>query len=163
QAMPIFRAEQDKTSTPENRTPYQKDLVHLYNSLFLYSRLRNTIQPENSETFVREQLGSQAQPTAFYGFAQELELYKAAMQKGLPAVQKTDKGEDHNQEEVQALVQFFRRYQDLDGMTHALVVPPLHPEVSRDDWRGIGRSLLESMKSGEIHPALGYYARLAAA
>jgi ABC-type transport system involved in cytochrome c biogenesis permease subunit len=159
----VFKAEQEKKSTPETRTPYQKDLIHLYNSLYLYHRLRNTLQPENSEAFVRSSVSENTNASGPAGFAQELDLYRAAIRTGVPAVQETEKGQPHNEKALEALAQFFRRYQDVDGAAYALVIPPLHAEQGRDDWKNIGRSLLESMKTGEIHPAVGVYAQIASA
>src|SRR5207244_8172179 len=39
----------------------------------------------------------------------------------------------------------------------------LDPEVSRDHWVSGGASLLDSTKSGEIHPAVTLFARMATA
>ena len=162
QVNPIFKAEQEKTSSSENRTPYQKDLVHLYNSLVLYNRLRNTLQPESWKVSCPNKSVPLPSPAASR-FCSGVGAFKAAMCKGLPAVQSGKNAAVHGSEDVQALVQFFRRYQELDGLGYALVIPPLNPDVARDDWRNLGRSLLESMKSGEVHPAVGYFARMAGA
>jgi ABC-type transport system involved in cytochrome c biogenesis permease subunit len=159
----MFKAEQEKKSSPETRTPFQKDLTHLYSSLILYHRLRNTLQPESSETFVKERLAADGKPSSFQGFPQEIELYRAAIRTGVPAVQETDKGQPHDEKGLQSLALFFRRYQDLDSAAYALTIPPLHPEQGRDDWKNLGHSLLESMKTGEIHPAVNYYAAMAVA
>ncbi len=159
----VFQAEREKKSSPETRTPYQKDLVHLYNSLVLYHRLRNTLQPEDSDRFVQGQLAAPTKPAGPGGFPKELELYQAAIRTGVPAAVDTEKGNPHNEQALQSLAQFFRRYQDLDRTAYALVVPPLHPEQSRDDWANMGRSLLESMKTGTVHPAVSYYATMASA
>jgi ABC-type transport system involved in cytochrome c biogenesis permease subunit len=159
----MFKAEQEKKSSPETRTPFQKDLTHLYSSLLLYHRLRNTLQPESSETFVKERLAADGKPSSLQGFPQEIELYRAAIRTGVPAVQETDKGQPHDEKGLQSLAVFFRRYQDLDSAAYALTIPPLHPDQGRDDWKNLGHSLLESMKTGEIHPAINYYASMAAA
>lgn len=163
QVQPIFRAEQEKKSSPQNRTPYQKDLVHLYNSLFLYHRLKNSLQPADSVQFVRRNLAPGASVPEAGAFLKELEIYRDALRTGLPALQRTERGEKHSEEELQQIVQFFRRYQDLDNLAYPLVIPPLTPDHSREEWKNIGRSLLETLKSGEIHPAVTFFARLGAA
>jgi ABC-type transport system involved in cytochrome c biogenesis permease subunit len=163
QATPIFEAEQQKKSTVENRTPFQKDLIHLYNGLYLYQRLKSSLQPQDSAEFVKQHLGKPAGAAGVQPFLQELELYRAAIRAGVPAVQETDKGQPHNNQDVQSLVDFFKRYRELDGLAYPLVIPPLEPGQAREDWKNIGHSLLESMKTGQIHPVIGLYARMAAA
>jgi ABC-type transport system involved in cytochrome c biogenesis permease subunit len=164
QVSAVFRAEREGKASSQTRTPYQKDLVHLYSSLYLYSRLRNSLQPEHSARFIREQLKTEVKSSATAPFAQELELYQAAIRAGVPAVRQMDQGHNpHNDQDVQALVPFFHRYQDLEREAYVLVVPPTDTTVSRDDWKNIGRSLLESMRNGEIHPAIQYYTAMASA
>lgn len=160
QVMPIIQAERQKTASVENRSPFQKDLIHLYESLILYRKLKNSLQPEDSSEFVAQYLKSKGKEARSGAFLDELNLYKDTVRVGVAAVQASEKGETHNQAEVQGLVEFFRRYQDLDHWAYPLIVPPANPAETRDDWRNIGRSLLESMKSGEISPAVAYYATM---
>lgn len=163
QVRPIFRAEKEKTSSPENRTPYQKDLVHLYNSLYLYHRLRNSLQPADTAEFVRHHASTNSAPPSPATFAHELALYQAALRAALPALQHSEDGHAHNEAEFQGVVEYFRRYQDLDSLAYPLMVPPLTPHHTPDDWRNVGRSLLESLRSGEIHPAVTSFAKMGAA
>ena len=162
QVRPIFRAEQEKTASADTRTPYQKDLIHLYNSLYLYHRLRNSLQPADTAEFVRHH-AKDGKPSPGGSFAEELELYRAAMRAGLPALRQSEKGEGHNSAELQGVVEYFRRYQDLDGLAYPLVVPPMNPVHTPDDWKNMGRSLLESLKTGEVHPAVEHLAKIGAA
>jgi ABC-type transport system involved in cytochrome c biogenesis permease subunit len=164
QVAPILKAEQEKTSTPETRTPYQKDLIHLYESLVLYHRLKNSVEPEDSAEFMSAHVLDKSKDASASGaFVQELNLYQQAIRTGVAAVQETEKGQPHNDKDLQLLVDFFKRYQALDREAHPLIVPPLNPAQSRDDWKNVGRSLLESMKTAEIHPALFYFANMASA
>ena len=56
QAQKLMDAEKDKGEDAEKlRTPFQKDLMHLYESVFLYTRLKNSLEPEGSSDF-REEL-----------------------------------------------------------------------------------------------------------
>jgi len=54
QAEPIMKREEDKLATPEERTVLEKQLMKLYNSVVLYRRLKNTIQPESADDFAGE-------------------------------------------------------------------------------------------------------------
>ncbi len=163
QVHPILKAEQEKTASSETRTPYQKDLIHLYNSLFLYHRLKNSLQPADATEFVRQRQGREAASGRSVGFLEELDLYKAAIKTGLPALQLADKGQGHNSPELQPLLEHFNRYRELENLAYPLVVPPLNPDHSREEWKNVGRSLMESMKTGEVHPAVTFYARLSSA
>jgi ABC-type transport system involved in cytochrome c biogenesis permease subunit len=161
QATPILRAEEEKTTTTEQRTPFQRDLLHLFESLIQYQRLKSSLQPEDSADFVSQHVADKTKVSETGAFAQELSLYGEAMRTGIVAVQQTEKGQAHNEKDLGLLMDFFKRYQNLEKRAYALIVPPLNPEQSRDDWKNIGVSLLESMKSGEVHPAMAYFANMA--
>ncbi|MFO1502069.1 MAG: cytochrome c biogenesis protein CcsA [Verrucomicrobiota bacterium] len=163
QVQPIVRAEEEKRSSPETRTPFQKDLLHLYNSLFVYHRLKNSLQPADSASFLADRSGKTRTESEDGAFLRELESYRTAIRAALPSLQHGDSSQSEHAPELQALVEYFRRYQELDRLAYPLIVPPLMPSHSRDDWRNLGRSLLEALKSGDLHPAVLYFARLGAA
>ena len=128
------------------RSGYEKDVVHLAESIVLYQRVKNTLQPENAENF-----------------ASELKIYKESIPSGLAAIQKTEAGQEGDKEDLQVIVKFFHRYQALSQFAYALVVPPLDPSKNGDGWKNIGASLMESLRSGAIHPALDYLAAITSA
>jgi len=128
------------------RTPYEKGLAKLNFSIGLYFRLKNSLRPENSSDFIRE-----------------LELFQAQIKPGLLALQQSQAKEEHNEEDLQKVVQFFRRYETLSKTGYPLVVPPSDSNHARDDWRTVGASLMESMRANKIQPAVQYYAALLAA
>jgi ABC-type transport system involved in cytochrome c biogenesis permease subunit len=165
QASPIIEAERQKRSSPSTRTPYQKDLMHLYGSLYLYHRLKNSFQPEDTALFVSQhQALFSSEPAAGGGdFLQELSQYKSAIQSGLKALKKSEAGEAHERRDLQVILAFFHRYQALEDLAYPLIVPPLYPEEHREDWKNIGRALLESLRSEEIHPATQLYAAMGSA
>jgi ABC-type transport system involved in cytochrome c biogenesis permease subunit len=128
------------------RTPYEKGLAKLNFSIGLYFRLKNSLRPENSSDFIRE-----------------LELFQAQIKPGLLALQQSQAKEEYNEEDLQKVVQFFRRYETLSKTGYPLVVPPSDSNHARDDWRTVGASLMESMRANKIQPAVQYYAALLAA
>ena len=134
----------------ETRTPYQKDLVHLYNSLFLYRRLKNSLEPENVEQFVQHH--AQGAELGSGGFLRELELYlKPRFAPEYPPPKRAKRA-SRTTKELQLLAEFFHRYQELDERAYPLIIPPLNPVHTREDWRNIGRSLMEAIRTGR-HPA----------
>jgi ABC-type transport system involved in cytochrome c biogenesis permease subunit len=128
------------------RTGYEKDVIHLYDSLILYHRLKNTLKPSDSEDF-----------------AEELKLYRESMAIGIAAFQKTEKGEQHDEKDLELFARFFRRYQDFAKWAYPLVVPPAKLDESRDGWVNVGASLLEAIRGGQVHPAVDFYARMISA
>ena len=132
---------EDKT-----RTAYEKDVVHLYDSVVLFHRIKNSLQPEGTSDF-----------------ASELNVYQESIPAGVDALQKSEANQEYNKENLQAMAGFFRRYQMLGRFAYPLAVPPLNPAKGRDDWKNVGNSLMESMRSAEIHPAIRKLAAISAA
>jgi ABC-type transport system involved in cytochrome c biogenesis permease subunit len=130
----------------ELRTPFEKDVSHLYNSIILYHRLKNSLRPESWEDAKAE-----------------LEKYRGSIASGLVAVQKSQSGGEYNQEDLARLAEYFRIFRFVDQYAYPLIVPPTNPGEARDEWVNIGKSLMESLRSGEVHPALTYYATMASA
>ncbi len=130
----------------EVRTPYERGLVKINSAIGLYFRIKNSIRPENSGDF-----------------AAEIGLYRDKIAAGLVALQKSQAGEDHDENDLQMIVQFFRRYEMLSKTGYPLVVPPVDLSHKREDWRTVGASLMESMRGGQIQPAVEYYAAMTTA
>src|SRR5208282_1720210 len=52
QAQKLVESERDKGEDADKlRTGFQRDLMHLYHSMVLYNRLKNSLQPEGSRNF----------------------------------------------------------------------------------------------------------------
>ncbi|MEW6305119.1 MAG: cytochrome c biogenesis protein CcsA [Verrucomicrobiota bacterium] len=143
QIMPIVEAERAKKSDPQLRTPYQKDLFHVFDSLVLYQRIKNTIRREASPDF-----------------AGELQIYQEAIGPGREALMRSEMKQPYNEQDLQAIAGFFRTYQQLSNFAYALAIPPLEPQEKRDGWVNIGTSLMESMRDAKIHPAVNYFATM---
>jgi ABC-type transport system involved in cytochrome c biogenesis permease subunit len=126
------------------RTTFQKAVLKLFQNIVLYQRLKNTIQPEGVTNFLAE-----------------LRAYQAALEPGLAAVAKHEAGEPHDEQALGELVRFARRYEMLSQAALPLIVPPIHPETDRDAWANTGTSLMESLVTRQIHPAVLAYAEMA--
>jgi ABC-type transport system involved in cytochrome c biogenesis permease subunit len=124
------------------RNAYQKDLMHLYESLFLYNRLKNSLEPDDS-----------------VNFQDELRLFQAALAPGRAALEESDQGKSANQDDLQRIVTFFKRYDELSRLAYPMIIPPL-PGQPRQAWSNIGTNLLQALHSGELHPADTFYAAM---
>jgi ABC-type transport system involved in cytochrome c biogenesis permease subunit len=130
----------------EVRTPFQRQALKLANAVVLYARLKNSLRPEVSEDYARE-----------------LAEFQKAIGPGIEAAQLSQQGKDHDKQALERLMEPLQRFDIVGRMALPLIVPPMKPEAGRDGWLNAGTSLMESARSGEIHPAMTYYARMATA
>ncbi len=148
QAEPIMKREEDKLATPEERTVLEKQLMKLYNSVVLYRRLKNSVQPESADDF-----------------AGELVQFQKAIGPVAAAVRAQPDGKGLDEEAMHRLIEPVRKpltdFQMMAQLAYPLIVPPLNPEVSRDDWKNAGASLLETLRTGELHPAMKFFSAMA--
>ncbi|HEV7927582.1 MAG TPA: cytochrome c biogenesis protein CcsA [Verrucomicrobiae bacterium] len=143
QARKLSQSEQADPSSVKLRTPFQKDLMHLFNSVQLYSRLKSSLEPEGTRDFARE-----------------LKVYESSIGPGRIALGQSEEGKAANQEDLQRIAAFFKRYTTLSELAYPMIIPPLTGQ-SRQDWRNIGADLMETLRSGQIHPAATDYAAMA--
>lgn len=158
QAAPIREALAKRTRDSKELNPYERDLMHLYDSMVLYRRLKNSLRPEMD--FPRPSMleGKEAGD-----FVAELELYRKAVKTGLEAFRKYQAGEDFDAEDLQLMVEFHKRYSIVETFAYPLAVPPLHPDNARERWSNVGTNLMEALHTGDIHPAVMSYAKIATA
>jgi ABC-type transport system involved in cytochrome c biogenesis permease subunit len=143
QARKLAQSEENSADAAKLRTPFQKDMMHLYNSVELYVRLKSSLEPEGTRDFQRE-----------------LEVYQESIGPGRAALEQSQAGKAADQEDLQRIAEFFKRYDTLSEMADPMIIPPL-PGQPRQDWRNIGTDLKEALRSGQIHPAATNYATMA--
>lgn len=140
QAQVLLKSEEAQGGSPQGRTAYQKDLLHLYNSISLYRQIKNSFQPEDTPNFI-----------------DELNLYKESIPAAMSAA--LQEKEKRDTSALQRIAPFVRRYQDLAAFAYPLAIPPL-PGQKNDKWENIGASLLQSLHENAIHPVVLFYATL---
>src|SRR5262249_53163659 len=117
-------AQSDKLEAVQ-RSAYQSAILNLRNGLALYQRLKNSIQPENTENFTAE----------LQGFANSVPgAAKAARQRAM--------GESFDKTKLDDVAQMIQRYEHLSDMAYVLAVPPFGQD---DQWHSVGDSLLRSV------------------
>lgn len=136
QARNLRRAEQSKKSDPQTRTPFQKDLMHLYESVVRYHQIKNTLGPEGSRDFARE-----------------VDVFQQTIEPAVGALRKMNAGEEYEQSDIKLLAAFHKRYTNVSMYAYAMIVPPKTGEP-RDNWKNIGSSLMETILTHEVHPAV---------
>jgi ABC-type transport system involved in cytochrome c biogenesis permease subunit len=145
QAQRVLNAEKDKEDAVKSRTAFQRDLIHLVNSLGLYERLKNSLEPEGTADFT-----------------QELRAYQACIVPGKLALEQSKEGKEAKAEDLNRIAAAFERYSEMARLAGPLMIPPSSGQP-RADWANMGNSLLESLHSEEISPAATWYAALATA
>ncbi|HUD47059.1 MAG TPA: cytochrome c biogenesis protein CcsA [Candidatus Baltobacteraceae bacterium] len=146
QAQKVMDAEQNQgEDAAKLRSPLQKDLMHLYNSMVLYNRLKNSLEPEGARDF-----------------RQELQVYQEAIAPGRAALEQSEQGKQANEQDLQRIATFFKRYDEVARFAYPLIIPPL-PGQSRDAWSNIGTNLMLALRTGDLNPAATNYAAIASA
>ncbi len=149
QVRTILQSEEGKGDDAEKlRTPFQKDLMHLYNSLVLYDRLKSSIEPEGTRNF-----------------QEELEAFQESIGPGRAAIQMSENQTNstpENQEALQRISLFFRRYEEVSKLAYPLVVPPM-PNEPRHAWSNAGTNLLTALRTGEVSQPMKDYAAMSTA
>ena len=145
QAQAVMNSEKDKDDAVKSRTPYQRDLLHLVNSLVLYNHLKNSLEPEGTRDFT-----------------QELKAYQVFIVPGKLALEQSKEGKEANSQDLNRIAAAFDRYSELAKLAGPLIIPPASGQP-RTAWANIGNSLLESLHSEEISPAATSYAAMATA
>jgi len=126
------------------QTTYQKQVLKLANAISIYQRLKNSIEPEGTTNFV-----------------QLLADYQAALPAGVAALRAQQTGGEFDKADLQRFMRLGEQFEAAANKSYPRVVPPLHPAEDRDAWANVGASLLDSIRHGEIPPAVAFYARMA--
>jgi cytochrome c-type biogenesis protein CcsB len=141
----ILKREEEKTSTPEQRTVFEKQLMKLFNAASLYQRLKVTFQPEGAENFARE----------ITDFQKDLPAAQAAAQA-------SEGGKDFSKDAIARMAQPLQDFKLMAEYGYARVVPPLHRQAA-GDWQNVGQCLMDSAHNNGVHPAATYLAAMATA
>jgi ABC-type transport system involved in cytochrome c biogenesis permease subunit len=131
----------------ELQTTFQKQAIKLANAVTLYQRLKITLQPQGSEDFGGE----------LVEFQKNFEAARVAAAAAGPD------GKNLDQAAIERVAQPLEHLKMMEQFCYGRIVPPLDLAQGRDHWLNIGASILETIPSGQIHPAVNYFARMAAA
>ena len=132
----------DKLQSVE-RSAYQNAVLNLKNSVILYQRLKNSLQPEETTAF-----------------ANEVALFERAIPEARNAAKQSTL-DDSARAQLQIIAHAIQRYEGLAAMAYILAIPP-RPAAGNapDEWRSVADSLLRSIAAGSVHPVVKSYAQL---
>ena len=152
QAMQIRKSaldEQGRHSAEREKlwTPVQKQTVRLENAIVTYDRLKNSLRPQTSDDF-----------------AQELADFQKLAAAGRAAFRAQQEQKEFDHDALDRFAEPLNHYFVMSKWALPLIVPPLQPEKSRDEWVNAGTAILEFVRGGgELHPAMTWFARMATA
>lgn len=135
------QGEQSDKLESVQRSAYQNAILNLRNTLVLYQRLKNSVQPDDAQFF-----------------ATELQMFVNSVPDAAAAAKQRAAGEGFDKTKLNDVAEMIKRYGHMADMAYILPVPP--PDFSRD-WHSVGESLLQTVGTGGIDPVVSQYAVLA--
>ncbi len=129
-----------------SRNAYEHAVVKMHERLVLYARLGNTLQPPDAQDWNRE-----------------VTEYENLIPAGVAAARAKEANQKYDEAAFSRFAGLIQEFDAMAGLEPPLVVPPHHSELSHDDWRRTGESLLGALRTGTIDPAVRYYAAMAGA
>ena len=119
------------------RTPFQRDVVKLYERVTLYFRLKNSLQVADSDDFQAE-----------------VEAYGKAIAAGLPITTSAPNSGPGDSANDPA-----QRFSFLAQTAYFFPIPPATPNGRPEEWKKMGDSLLAATKAtGVVRPVRAYAA-----
>lgn len=121
------------------RSAFQSAVLNLRNALILCQRLKNSLRPEGA-----------------HDFSNELEIYAAAIPPAGQAAGQRERGENFDKAKLDSVATFIERYENISNMAYILAIP----SAQGPQWHSVGETLVEAVRTGEIHPIVKAYAQL---
>jgi ABC-type transport system involved in cytochrome c biogenesis permease subunit len=116
------------------RSPFQRDIIKLYERLVLYYQLKNTLQPDGTTDF----------KTEIDELVRDIHPNPVPINSGISS-------------------DALQRYAFLDQTGYFFPIPPEAPEAGMDSWSKMGTSLLSFVTTGKMPLAVKSYAAMASA
>jgi ABC-type transport system involved in cytochrome c biogenesis permease subunit len=121
------------------RSAFQSAVLNLRNALILCQRLKNSLRPEDA-----------------HDFSNELEIYAAAIPPAAQAAGQRERGENFDKAKLDSVATFIERYENISSMAYILAIP----SAQGPQWHSVGETLIEAVRTGEIHPVVKAYSQI---
>jgi ABC-type transport system involved in cytochrome c biogenesis permease subunit len=139
----LFNKENERVQKIESveRSAYERAVSKVFERLMLYEQLKNTIQPQDAQSW-----------------KSELADYENLIPAGVAAVRAQQAGQKYDQDVFNTFAADLQGFDDMSKLGAPLIVPP---QNSTGDWQRVGTVLLEAAKGESISPAVENYAAMA--
>jgi ABC-type transport system involved in cytochrome c biogenesis permease subunit len=128
------------------RSSYERGVYKLASAMWMYQRLKATLQPPDAT-----------------GFVADLEDYAASLAAGVRAVRAREAKEEYDQAAFDRLLGHLSVFDQMSRMSYVRIVPPSDPQVAPEGWDTVGAVLMSSMHGQAVPEAVMHYARMAGA
>jgi ABC-type transport system involved in cytochrome c biogenesis permease subunit len=128
------------------RTVFESQLMKLDEVMNLYQRLEISLKPPGSDDF-----------------AAELDAYQKSIPPGIAAVNAREAGQKFDQDAFNTLLGFMGNYNTVASFALPLTIPPADASLPHDAWQNIGTNLMLTARTGELNPAVKFYAAMVTA
>jgi len=128
------------------RSSFQNAVLQLYRNLQLYDRLKHSLTMPESPDFLAE-----------------LKRFQEILPAGATAAQAKAAGKPYNEQTYAQAQAFEARFDFFAQHAELLPIPPDPAEANQNDWKQVGRSLLDTFGTGTVNPNVMVYAGLAGA
>lgn len=128
------------------RTPYDRALLQLWNSVGMYMRLQNTVQPQNAKDWERE-----------------LQRFVEAVPAGREAAKAQQAGQPYDEAVLEKLITELQRASVMKEINASLVIPPTQPAEGIAGWMRTDETLFRIARGEPVPAAMRAYASMGTA
>ncbi len=128
------------------RSAYERGVLKLYSSMWMYQRLKATLQPPDATRFPAD-----------------LDDYAASFETGMRAVRAREAKQEYDEAAFNRLLGHLSAFDQMSRMAYVRIVPPSDPVAAPDDWNSVGAALMSGMHGQAVPEAVTQYARMAGA
>jgi hypothetical protein len=141
------------------RAPWERELLKLRSGIFIYERLKNSLQPNSLL-----QQSAKGKPVS-YDFAGFLSGYVTDLKAGVEAAIAREHGNTQSlDKKTEDRMRTFARPFAMVARAGSLwPIPPDAPKSGRDHWQNLGDVLIDSARTGQLPLSVGYYAAMSSA
>ena len=138
---------------PEQRAPWERELLGLQMQLSTYERLKNSVQPNSLL-----QLQAKGRPVVF-NFAQELNKFRVDMQEAVRIARRRKNGSTERLDAPteQRIRTFAGLFQGVSRLSVLAAVPPAGANP-RAPWTNTGTAIVDCARGGRLSPSIAYVA-----
>ncbi len=126
------------------RTPFQKGVIQLYDSLVLYQRLQHSLVPPGEDDFLSRLLSLQK-----------------TLPAGVEAIRAKQAGQPYDEELAKQMLEVGNEFVLLDQYSYLRAVPPAADAKDQTAWSNTGSALLDGYGTGRLNPTALTYAAMA--
>jgi ABC-type transport system involved in cytochrome c biogenesis permease subunit len=128
------------------RTPFESQLMKLFNALNVYQRLQLSLKPADTDDF-----------------AAELVSFQNSIAPGVAAAQAKNAGQKFDQAAFITFIGYLGKYDTVADYAMPNIIPPSDANMPADNWENMGTNLMEAARVGQISQPAQCYAAMVSA